>query len=80
MSVAENTYKVIDLVGTSSDGLEDAICGALTRAHQTIRNLDWFEVKEIRGTINPDSGAVNWFQVKMEVGFKILDPSDLNKE
>jgi len=76
--MADNTYKVIELVGSSDAGLEDAIQGALKRASQTIKALDWFEVKEIRGMIG-EAGAVSWYQVKMEVGFKILEPSDLNK-
>ena len=54
-----STYKVIELVGSSSDGVQEALDGAISRAAQTIRNLDWFEVKEIRGTI--ENGRANWY-------------------
>ena len=73
-----NTYKVIDLVGSSSEGVQQAIDGAISRASQTIRNLDWFEVKEIRGNIQ--GGEVSWYQVKVAVGFRVLSAEDLHKE
>ncbi len=44
-----NTYKVIELVGTSPEGIDQAIENAISRAGQTLSGLDWFEVKEIRG-------------------------------
>ena len=75
---SENTYKVIELVGTSPQGLEQAIESAIARAGQTIRNLDWFEVKEIRGNIQ--EGRVAWYQVKLGVGFRVLDAADLGKQ
>ncbi len=62
-------YKKIELVGTSSESLEDAIRTAIKKASETLRNLDWFEVKEIRGKINGDD--VQTFQVVLTVGFKI---------
>ena len=73
-----NTYKVIDLVGSSSEGVQQAIDGAISRASQTIRNLDWFEVKEIRGNIQ--GGEVSWYQVKVAIGFRVLTAEDLDKE
>ena len=48
---AGSTYKVVELVGSSSESIQQAIDAAIARASQTIRNLDWFEVREIRGTI-----------------------------
>ena len=74
----DHTYKVIELVGSSSQGIQQAIEGAVARAGQTIRNLDWFEVKEIRGNIQ--EGAVAWYQVKLAIGFRVLNPEDLHKE
>ncbi len=74
----EHTYKVIELVGSSSQGLEPAIESAIARAGQTLHNLDWFEVKEIRGNIQ--DGKVGWYQVKLGVGFRVLDPADLHRE
>ena len=73
-----NTYKVVELVGTSAEGLEQAIEGAISRAGQTLKGLDWFEVKEIRGHIQ--DGQVAWYQVKLGVGFRVLDPEDLHRE
>lgn len=73
-----NTYKVIELVGSSSDGVQEAVDGAVSRASQTIKNLDWFEVKEIRGSIQ--EGGVTWYQVKLAIGFRVLNPEDLHRE
>ncbi len=53
-----NTYKVIELVGSSSDGVQEAIDGAISRASQTIRNLGWLEVREIWGNIK--GGGAAW--------------------
>ncbi len=75
---SENTYKVIELVGTSPQGLEQAIENAIARAGQTLQNLDWFEVKEIRGNIQ--DGQVAWYQVKLGIGFRVLDAADLDRD
>ena len=75
---SEHTYKVIELVGSSPQGLQQAIENAIARAGQTLRNLDWFEVKEIRGNIQEDKVA--WYQVKLSVGFRVLDAADLHRE
>ena len=74
----EHTYKVIELVGSSSDGMQQAIENAVSRAGQTLKGLDWFEVKEIRGNIQ--DGSVAWYQVKLGIGFRVLDPADLQKD
>jgi flavin-binding protein dodecin len=66
-----NVYRVTEIVGTSPDGVQAAINNAVSRANQTLRNLDWFEVTEIRGHI--ENGAVAHVQVGMKVGFR-LDP------
>ena len=66
----EKTYKLIELVGVSSESIEDAIQGAISRANQTLRNLDWFEVTETRGLIQ--EGKINQFQVKLKVGFRLM--------
>lgn len=75
---SEHTYKIIELVGSSVQGLQPAIENAIARAGQTLQNLDWFEVKEIRGNIQ--EGQVAWYQVKLGVGFRILDDADLHRE
>jgi len=66
-----NTYRVTEIVGTSPDGLEQAIRSGLSRAEQTLRNLDWFEVTEIRGHL--ENGSVGHFQVTLKVGFRLED-------
>ena len=76
--MTDHTYKVVELVGSSHEGLQPAIENAIARAGKTLRNLDWFEVKEIRGTIQ--EGSVAWYQVKLGVGFRILEPEDLHRE
>ncbi|WP_457627870.1 dodecin [Oceanithermus sp.] len=62
-------YKKIELVGTSNESLEEAIRTAIKKASETLRHLDWFEVKEIRGKIG--DGDVQSFQVVLQVGFKL---------
>ena len=75
---SENTYKVIELVGTSPEGVEKAIENAIGRASQTLQGLDWFEVKEIRGYIK--EGQVSWYQVKIGLGYRVLDPEELSRD
>jgi len=67
----DHTYRVTEIVGTSQDGVEAAISNAVGRASQTLRNLDWFEVTEIRGQIN--DGQVKYVQVGLKVGFRLDD-------
>jgi len=66
----EKTYKLIELVGVSATSIEEAIQNAISRANQTLKNLDWFEVVEARGLIQ--EGKINQFQVKLKVGFRLL--------
>ncbi len=75
---SEHTYKVIELVGSSPDGVEKAIENAIYRASETLQHLDWFEVKEIRGNIS--EGKVGWYQVKIGVGCRVLDPTELGRD
>lgn len=67
------TYGVTEIVGTSEQGIEQAIRNGLDRAAQTVRNVDWFEATEIRGHVS--DGQVQHFQVTMKVGFRIEDLS-----
>lgn len=73
-----STYKIVELVGSSSESVQQAIDGAIARAAQTIRNLDWFEVREIRGTI--DGGGANWYQVKLGIGFRVDSGDDVGQD
>jgi len=66
-----NVYKKIELVGSSRDGVDDAIRRAIHKAGETMRNLDWFEVKEIRGWIQ--DGEPQHTQVTLQVGFRLED-------
>ena len=65
----QHVYKVVDLVGSSSNSIEDAIRSAIARANNTLRNLRWFEVVETRGHI--EGGEVHHYQVTLKVGFTL---------
>jgi flavin-binding protein dodecin len=67
--MSDHIYRVTELVGSSSESIDDAIRGAVRRAAQTLRGLDWFEVSEIRGHI--EGGEVGHFQVGLKVGFRL---------
>jgi dodecin len=67
----DHIYKTIELVGSSTSGVEDAIRKAVTKASQTVRNLRWFEVVETRGDIE-GSKVAHW-QVTLKVGFTLED-------
>jgi dodecin len=69
--MTDRTYRVTEIVGTSTEGLEHAIRNGLNRAGQTLRHLDWFEVTQIRGQI--EDGLVAHYQVGMKVGFRLED-------
>lgn len=62
-------YKKVELVGSSSDGIESAVENALVRAAQSLRNLRWFEVVETRGQI--ENGRVCHWQVTIKAGFTL---------
>jgi flavin-binding protein dodecin len=63
------TFKLVTLVGTSADSYEQAIKSAIQDASASLRNLRWFEVKELRGRIT--DGGVAEFQAKIQAGFKV---------
>lgn len=67
--MSDHIYKMIELVGSSSESTDAAIRNAVARAEKTLRNLDWFEVLETRGHI--DGGRVAHFQVRLRVGFRL---------
>jgi flavin-binding protein dodecin len=69
--VADRTYRVTEIVGTSGESVEEAVRNGIRRASQTLRHLDWFEVTEVRGNIV--DGEVGNFQVGMKVGFRLED-------
>jgi dodecin len=73
--VAGKVYKLIDIVGTSNVGVSEAIQAAVNRASQTLKGLDWFQVSEIRGTI--EDGRVGEYQVAVKIGFRVLSDEEL---
>jgi len=69
--MADHIYKKIELVGSSSDGFEEAVKNALARGKKTLRNMRWFEVTETRGYI--EHGEVGHWQVTVKIGFTLED-------
>ena len=67
--MSEHTYRVVEIVGTSPDGIDAAIRNGVSRAAKTIRGLDWFEVQSVRGDLA--DGQVAHFQVSLKVGFRL---------
>lgn len=68
------TYRVTEIVGTSTTTVDDAITSGVARAAQTIRQIDWFQVTEIRGHVT--DGVIGHIQVGLKVGFRLEDPED----
>ena len=66
--MSDNVYAVTKVVGTSKTSIEDAIKNAISTASGTLKHLNWFEVKEVRGLIDDDKAA--YYQVALELGFR----------
>lgn len=69
--MSDHVYRVTEIVGTSPDGIDQAIRNGVARAAKTLRNLDWFEMVQARGEI--ENGQVAHFQVTMKVCFRLDD-------
>ncbi|MEU4129345.1 dodecin [Streptomyces wuyuanensis] len=69
--MSHHTYRVTEIVGTSHEGVDQAIRNGIARAGQTLRGLDWFEVTQVRGNIA--NGEIEHFQVGLKVGFRLED-------
>ena len=69
--MTNRTYRVSEIVGTSDQGVDQAISNGIERAAQTLRHLDWFEVTQVRGQVK--DGVVEHFQVGIKVGFRLED-------
>ena len=67
--MTNHTYRVTEIVGTSPEGVDQAIRNGITRASQTLHNLDWFEVTQVRGQI--EEGQIAHWQVGLKVGFRL---------
>jgi len=70
--MSDNIYSVSEIVGSSAEGIDDAIKMAIGRASKTLHNLDWFEVSNVRGRIEDDQRC--HFQVTLKVGFRLDEP------
>lgn len=66
-----HTYRVTEIIGSSSESTDQAIRNAVDRANQTLRNLAWFEVGETRGHV--ENGEIAHFQVAVKIGFRVDD-------
>jgi flavin-binding protein dodecin len=69
--MSDHVYKLLELTGSSTTGIEDAVQRAVTKAHETVRNIQWFEVTETRGHVR--DGKVAHWQVTLKVGFTLED-------
>ncbi|MGW1159746.1 dodecin [Streptomyces sp. NPDC002513] len=67
--MTDHTYRVTEIVGSSPEGVDQAVRNAIARASQTLRNLDWFEVTQVRGRI--ENGQIDHYQVGLKVGFRL---------
>jgi hypothetical protein len=71
MLMSDHVYRITDLVGSSPNGVDDAVRNAIARANRTLRNMDWFEVAEVRGHL-VDGQVADW-QVRVRIGFRLED-------
>ena len=68
--MSDHVYKSVEITGSSTDGVQPAIDGALAKAGQTLRNIDWFEVVGIRGAL---VDGTTHYQVTLKIGFRLED-------
>ncbi|MER5276642.1 dodecin [Streptomyces sp. NPDC087901] len=69
--MSNHTYRVTEIVGTSHEGVDAAIRNGVARASETLHNLDWFEITQVRGQIK--DGQIEHYQVGLKVGFRLDD-------
>ncbi|MGH3322526.1 MAG: dodecin [Streptosporangiaceae bacterium] len=69
--MSDRTYRITEVVGTSPEGIDQAITNGIDRAGRTVRHLDWFEVTDIRGHI--EGTEVEHYQVGLKLGFRLED-------
>ncbi len=67
--MSNHVYKLLELTGSSTTGIEDAVQRAIAKAHETVRNIQWFEVIETRGHV-ADGKVAHW-QVTLKIGFTL---------
>ena len=69
--MTDHVYKSVEITGSSEAGVKEAIDRAIAKASETLRNIDWFEVLDIRGHV--DDGKVAHYQVTLKIGFRLED-------
>ena len=69
--MSDHVYRLSEIVGSSPVSVDEAIRNAIGKAAQTVRNIEWFEAKEVRGQVV--DGGVAYFQVTVKVGFRVED-------
>ena len=67
--MSDHVYKTVEITGSSSAGIDDAIGKAIAKASETLRHIDWFEVTSVRGHV--EDGAVGHLQVTLKIGFRL---------
>jgi flavin-binding protein dodecin len=67
--VSDHIYRVTEVVGSSSESVQQAIRNGIERVSRTVRNVEWFETTEIRGRV--ENGEITAFQVGLKVGFRL---------
>ena len=70
-AVGDHVYRLSEIVGSSPTSVDEAIRTAITKASQTVRNIEWFQAEEVRGQVV--DGAVAYFQVRLKIGFRVED-------
>jgi flavin-binding protein dodecin len=68
IAMPDKTYKIVEVVGVSEESIQQAVRNAIVKASQTLRNIDWFEVKDIRGSVIKGEPV---FQVEVRIGFRL---------
>ena len=69
--MSDHVYKSVEITGSSPEGVTQAVDRAIAKASESLRNIDWFEVAEIRGVVA--DGAVGHYQVTLKIGFRLED-------
>jgi flavin-binding protein dodecin len=67
--MSDHVYRITEVVGSSSDSVQQAIQNGIDRVSRTVRNVEWFEASEIRGRVN--EGQIEAYQVTLKVGFRL---------
>lgn len=69
--MSDNVYKKLEIVGSSETSIEDAVQKAISKAGETVKHIEWFEIGEVRGHV--EDAKVRHYQVVVKIGFRIED-------